>query len=76
MKPQTPLIQAKHWGFLLYFAAVYTLSSSAACLNELRVSVDFVSLALALFGASLIASKTRANTVSMEERKDKSLLRT
>lgn len=75
MKPQTPLIQAKRWGILLYFAAVYTLSSSAACLNELRVSVDFVSLAFALFGVPLIASKTRANTLSVEGRKNKSLLR-
>lgn len=32
-----------------------------------------MSLALALFGAPLIASKTRANTVSMEGQKDKSL---
>ena len=34
-----------------------------------------MSLALVLFGAPLIASKTRANTVSIEGLKNKSLLR-
>ena len=53
MKPQTPLMQAKHWGILLYFAAVYMLSSSATCLNELRVSVDFrVTCTCAVWGAA------------------------
>lgn len=60
MKPQTPLAQAKHWGILLYFAAVYTLLSPAACLNDCVSQWIFVSLVLALFGAQLIASKARA----------------
>ena len=53
MKPWAPLMQAKHWDILLYFAAVYTLLSSAAYLNELRVSVDFrVTGACAVWGAA------------------------
>ena len=55
MKPQPPLMQAKHWGILLYFAAV--------SLGELRriafFRIFFVSQVLALFGALLIDLKAK-----------------
>lgn len=63
MKPQTPLIQAKHWGILLYFAAVYTFVARRALkriASNYLFQWVFGSLVLALFVAQLIASKVRA----------------
>lgn len=63
MKPQTPLMQAKHWGILLYFAAVYTFVARRVLkriASNYLFQWIFVSLVLALFGAQLIASKAKA----------------